>query len=123
MSVIETADFITPKAIEEAYRRSVDFKNLPDGERYRLQAQALRAAKARDSKLLKVLDKGLEIMHAQVEDQHGRTQRTSREYTLRVPPAEYNYWKAAYEALDKGDPLVQLTPIYVAAGQLAGVVM
>jgi hypothetical protein len=121
--MIETAEFVTPKSIEATYRRSVEFKDLPDNERHRLQEQALRAAKARDSRLLLVLDKGLEIMHKQMEDQLGRTQRSTNEYSLRVPPAEYNYWKAAYEAIDKGDPLVQLTPIYVAAGQLAGVVM
>lgn len=116
--LIEFADSITAKRVEYAYglaqRRQME-RNLSFGQ------IGMRAAKARDPKLLKALEKATEIITKQSEDQFGRTRRDpGTEFRFTIEPTEVQLWREAYTFADKGEPLVQFEWIYGAAAWLCG---
>lgn len=122
---IEVAHSITFQSVERVHRLVCDWQ--AEGRRGVLD-QAMRAARARDPKLMRALDLAAEVMDQAVEDQIGRTRRDHSKrdpgkFTDRGYPPEAGVWKAAYEALDKGAPVEALGWVYVAAGVLAGVVL
>lgn len=116
---IEVADWINPTSVEHAYGRAVE------AQRRRQQHVAdagMRAARARDSKLLLCLERGAEVLSKMQEEQVGRTQRTSTRYSDTVELTEVALWRKAYEFADKGEPMRQFEWIYGAAAVLAGFV-
>jgi len=116
---IEVADWINPTSVEHAYGRAVE------AQRRRQQHVAdagMRAARARDAKLLLCLEKGAEVLDRMQEVQHGRTRRSASRLADTVELTEVALWKRAYEFADKGEPLRQLEWIYGAAAILAGFV-
>ena len=117
---VELEEFITPERVEWAHGRACNYQMI---KRQSAADAAWRAAKARDPKLLKALEKGAEIIGKMSEAQMGQTRRRidvpfseSREHT------ESQMWRKAYEFMDKGDPIIQLQWIYCAGALLAGLV-
>lgn len=103
MSATEIHDaFVNNKAVESMYRFAThELRAMSERERLRLFVQARRAVKARDPKVMTVLDKGAEILAAMAEDQYGRTNRTSQD-VWRAPPTEFQIWREAYRLADEG---------------------
>ena len=114
---VEVEQFVTRGSVEWAYRRA------QEAQRRREQHIAdigMRAARARDPKLLLVLEKATEVLDRMQEEQVGRTRRTSSVLGERVELTEVALWRKAYEFADKGEPLAQLEWVYGAAALLAG---
>lgn len=114
---IELADWINAETVERAYSRAVV------AQRQRIQSFAntgMRAARARDPRILLALEKGAEVLTRMQEAQVGRTQRTSARYADTVELTEVALWRKAYEFADRGEPLPHLEWIYGAAAHLAG---
>lgn len=105
--------------VERAYRRAMMFQQ--DG-RLRLAQQGMRAATARDDKLLTVLARASEIVTAMHEDQRGETQRAATD-NQRATVTSVKLIQEAYRTADEGKALEQFSWLYAAFGELAGVVI
>jgi len=122
MSSTELTDFVTIQAVERIYRRAVDIHNHVDDNRSQLR-QGMRAARARDPKLLTVLERGADLLDKLADEQYGRTRRDpGTAFSARVPITEAKFWAEAFRLADQGDPLPQASHLYAAAGEFAGVV-
>jgi hypothetical protein len=120
-SPIELEDTLTFARWEHAWKC---MERARESDRQIVAATGMRAAKARDGKLLKILEQAANIMDKAAEDQQGRTRREStptREGD-KVEYTEVQLVKRAYEFADKGEPLAQLCWIYGAAALAAGYV-
>jgi hypothetical protein len=120
MARIETDHFLSAKRIEWAYGEARKAQVL---RRMSVEAAAMRAARARDSKMLTALQAGAEHLQKLTETQAGQHGFDVNGY--RVQHTEFQLWKNAYVSMDRmgpGDPEAQYSWIYVAAGILAGVV-
>jgi hypothetical protein len=104
-------------SVERAYR---SVRIAQQQKRDGVGAMGLRAAKARNPKLLLALQRGSEVLRGMAEEQTGGSGFDVG--GIRVQPTEYTLWKNAYETADKGEPAVPYQWIYAAAGILAGVI-
>lgn len=122
MAAIELASPITRQTVEQIHARAGYLqKRGSSSEAQRFLAKGLRAARARDPRLLMALEKAAEIMTRLQEEQMGRTQRdASTTFADRSAPVEVSLWREAYKAADAGQPPEQLGYIYGAAAELAG---
>lgn len=125
MAQIEIMEPINATTVERAWRRITIMSRARDD---RLARQGLRAAIARDAKMLLALDKGATVMRGLSESQFGHAGQQVGE--LRIPATEYQLWRNAYTAADKtyGDEaerrevLAPYENVYAMAGLLAGVI-
>jgi hypothetical protein len=111
----ELPEWINETTVEDAYRRAI---RAQQARRERLAAAGLRAAKARDSRLLKALEGGAEILRRMSERQLGAQGLDVA--GRRVPATEYQLWRNAYTTADAGTPEENYAWIYGAAAILAG---
>lgn len=114
---IEVEEFVTRGSVEWAFSRAIEAQRT---RKQHIADIGMRAAFARDPKLLLVLEKATEVLVKMEEEQVGRTRRTSEKFGDRVELTEVALWRKAYEFCDKGEPLRQLEWIYGAAALLAG---
>lgn len=121
---IELENFVTPKSVEAAYRWANEQATHSEAAGHILALKGMRAARARDPKMLLALEKGAEIMHQIAEAQVGRTHRDSEGRTAaeKTWPTEAALWREAYVTCDKGTPVESLAWIYAAAARLAGLI-
>lgn len=111
---------ITPARLEYAWQRmqqARDHDNLGPAE------IGMRAARARDEKFLRVLEKCAEIMNKMSEEQTGRTRRdpgTPR--GERLEHTESQLMREAYRLCDEGNPISNFAWQYAVAAYLAGYV-
>lgn len=115
---VELEEFITPHRVEWAY----GLAQQAQAERKQWFADTgMRAARARDPKLLKALEKAAEIMGKLSEAQMGQTRRES---TIRFDHTkehtESQLFREAYRLCDEGNPIYQLQWIYGAAAWMCG---
>ena len=114
---IELPEWLNEKTVEYAHGRVLAEQRKGHVS---IANAGMRAARARDSKLLKALEGGAEILQAMNDRQYG--------HHLEMNGIRYNgttelqMWREAYKACDKGEPVVQLQWIYAAAGILAGLI-
>lgn len=81
----------------------------------------LRAARARDPKLLKALEKMAEHATQMDDDQRGQTRRSSStEFKDQRYTTVTQMCQAAYKMVDQGTPVPHLQWIYAGAAWLAG---
>ena len=118
-SPIELETTLTFPRWEDAWRR---MEKARASDRMTVAQVGMRAAKARDPKLLKVLDQASNLMDRAAEEQQGRTRRSSIVEGERVEYTESQLVKKAYEFADKGEPLPQLIWIYGTAALVLGYV-
>ena len=115
---VELPVWINENTVEESYRRALR------AQRHRQQSFAekgLRAARARDSRILKALEGGAEVLQGMQERQRGRTMRSaSTSFGERVDLTEYALWREAFKLADSGSPTQHFEWIYGAAAELAG---
>ena len=116
---IEFEEFLTIQRIEWAYGLACH------GQEHRKQQIARvgwKAAKKRDSKLLKALEVGAEKIAKLSEEQTGRTRRTSSVFKEQIEHTEAQMWREAYRLCDEGKPIQNFEWIYGAAAILCGYV-
>lgn len=121
----ELENFVTRKTLEWAYKSGARAQTA-GMESY--PRQALRAAKARDPKMLAALEGGAKLLQTMSEEQAGP--HGFDVGGIRVQHTEFQLWKNAYEVADNGgakgsDFATAGRPyqwIYVMAGILAGIV-
>lgn len=112
---VEVESFVNEATIEAAYTLGVRCQ----GERRQsFAATGMRAARARDPKLLKALEGGANVLRRMSERQLGQAFTTST--GIRVDATEYNLWKSAFECVDKGEPIKNLEWVYGMAAWLCG---
>jgi hypothetical protein len=117
---IEIEEFITPERVEHAYSMAINAQRLRN---QRFADVGWRAAKARDPKLLKALEKGSEVVEKLSENQFGRTMRTADEgdkHKYKGGTTEGQLWRNAYTTCDNGTPEQNYEWIYGAAAFLCG---
>ena len=104
--------------IERTWMRAQLFQ---EEEQFRLAHQGMRAAKARDKKLLLCMGKAAEVLTKMHDEQRGEEQRSSSDYR-RATATPVQMVQEAYRLADEGTPIEQFSWIYAAFGELAGVV-
>lgn len=115
---VELEDFLSLGRVEEAHRQALlqqerGNQNFAD--------TGFRAARARDSKLLKVLEESANIIDRLQEEQLGRTMRsTGSTFAESKGTTEAQMWREAYRLCDEGNPIRNFEWIYGAAAWLAG---
>jgi hypothetical protein len=121
MSALVEIPPVTFTRVEYAYREAKEWRFR--GEDHKAQT-ALRAARARDSRLLKALDQAAEVLVAEHERQLGEYQRRgSIDHAEKSVPTEVAMFREAYRCADQGQPVVQLQWIYAAGCLLAGIII
>lgn len=118
-AAIELPYPIDPFTVERAWMRAKMFQK---DEALNLAEQGMRAAKARDKKLLLCLGKAAEIVTKMHDNQRGEEQRTNTDYR-RATAAPVKMLQEAYRLADEGKPIIQFAWIYASFGELAGVVI
>jgi|TARA_R110000751_G_scaffold242845_1_gene343104 hypothetical protein len=115
---IEIPDWINDTTVERSFRRMNTARHC---RQQNFADKGMRAARARDSRLLKALEGGAEVLSSIQERQRGRTIRdTSTPYGHRVDLTEYSMWREAYRMCDEKTPDPAFEWIYGAAAELAG---
>jgi hypothetical protein len=115
---VEIPEWINDGTVERAFRR---MNTARHSRQQNFADKGMRAARARDSRLLKALEGGAEVLQSIQERQVGRTIRdTATPYGHRVDLTEYAMWREAYRMCDEGTPLRAFEWIYGAAAELAG---
>lgn len=117
MSATEIENFINAENVEWAYGKACEAQRLG---RQSFADTGWRAAKARDPRLLKVLEKGAEIITAMDEAQRGRTRRYADKLAEQIETTETQLWREAYRLCDEGRPIRNFEWIYGAAALLCG---
>jgi hypothetical protein len=130
--MIEVPEFITFEAMSRAIgiiRQGMESQNarsVREGQRdptgrYRLAMEAgIRAARARDSRLLFVLDKGAEVLQAASQKQWGGSTHPDATH---IEATEYQVWRNAYTQADQGgSELLIYQHTYAAVALLCGYV-
>ena len=103
--------------VEFAHRRCLEEQQKGNWSWAQL---GIRAARARDQKIMRVLEKAAEVIDKEEENQRGETRRSTDVYSHSIETTETQMWKAAYKTADAGTPEEALMWIYGAAACLAG---
>ena len=125
MSATEINNFVNRNTVEHAWGTVMRIRREWKDEKrvHPIVEQALRAARARDEKLLVALDKSAEVLARVAEEQTGRTVRDgATEFSHRVEPTESAFMRAAYVSVDQGTPIDNYGWIYAIAGIAAGII-
>ena len=81
--------------------------------------KGMRAARARDPKLLLVLEQGAEVLRTWSDEREEERIRL-RPDAPKIDATEFSMWRNAYESCDRGEPMPQMMWVYGAAARLAG---
>jgi hypothetical protein len=115
---VEIPEWVNDSTVERSFRRMNAARHA---RQQNFADKGMRAARARDSRLLKALESGAEVLQNIQERQRGRTIRdSSTPYGHRVDLTEYSMWREAYRMCDEGTPHNAFQWIYGAAAELAG---
>jgi hypothetical protein len=107
---VEIPEWVNERTVEEAFRRCFF---AMENRRVAFAEKGMRAARGRDSRLLKALEAGTEVLHGIQERQYGRSLRsTSTPYGERV--------ELTYKLCDAGIPSEHFQWVYGMAAELAG---
>tara|TARA_R110002012_G_scaffold91307_1_gene222429 strand:- start:63 stop:446 length:384 start_codon:yes stop_codon:yes gene_type:complete len=111
---------INASSVEWAYSKAKQMQLKNNRKSAAFAARGMRAAKARDPKLLLVLEKATEVIYKQYLAQYGDyVQRSDIPENHKVVPTEVQLWREAYKMVDQGTPIVNFEWIYGAAALLA----
>lgn len=117
---IELPEWINNRTVERAYARAIEAQRR---HKDNWAETGMRAARARDPRLMLVLERGSNIMTMLQEAQIGEYRRrgeASIPFSHTVELTEVQLWTKAFTFADKGEPLEQLKWIYGCAAELAG---
>ena len=110
---------INAKTVEKAYAKCQERQDAKD---WHWPIAAMRAAKARDPKMMKVLELCAEVMQELQENQSRETRRSSDFHPDTVEFTEYQLFREAYRMADEGkhETMEHFLWIYGACGYLCG---
>lgn len=109
---------LTAEHVEYAYGLA---KKMQEARNEGWAMIGLRAAKARDSRLLRALERMAEVTGSLQESQIGRLMRDpDAKFGETRGTTEHQLCREAYKAADAGEPLEQLQWIYGSAAFLCG---
>lgn len=115
-----TDTWLNEASVENAYRRAKYMQSNPSPSSTSYANRGMNCARARDSKLLFVLEKATEIIYAQYLRQYGEyVQRDDIPENHTVVPTEVQMWREAYKMVDQGTPIENFKWIYGCATELA----
>lgn len=119
MPQIELENFITLKSVEYAHGRAIAEQaknNLAFAE------IGMRAARARDPKLLLALEKATEVLIKEEESQRKHQMASSDKFSERRYTTETQMWREAFRMVDEGKAkdVPHLMWIYAAGAFLCG---
>lgn len=117
MSATELPEWINAETVERAWRRMMIAR---EKGQQKYAVIGMRAARDRNPRLLRALEGMLENMYKLDEAQRGFTRRFEEREDHRIMSTEVNLVRAAYETLDKGNPLENFEWIYGAAADICG---
>lgn len=103
MARIELPDFVTERTVERAYVRAKEMQDRHMQRQGRAYTEAwaargVRAARARDGKLLRFLEYSVEVL-AKLND--GQQSRLEQAGFRRQDFTEFSIWKGAYQKADE----------------------
>jgi hypothetical protein len=112
---------LTRERIEHAYSMAVKAR---DNRNHSFAAIGMRAAKARDPKLLVALEAMAETTGKMQEEQIGRLMRSpDSTFAESKGTTEHQLCREAYRMVDQGTPIENFAWIYGAAAYMAGYVI
>lgn len=116
---IEIRESLNTANIEKITRRA---NEMSDSHRIAWVEKAMRIVRDREPTVMKVLERGAEIMGKVNESQHGRTQRDKSNVgnTLGSQATDTSLWQEAYRLADEGKPSIHFGWIYAAAAEHTG---
>ena len=97
MAAVEIPEWINRRTVEEAYRSA---NRAMVSRRESMASTWMRAALARDARLLKALEGGAKILQKMSEEQFGVSGLDVG--GIRVQATEFQLWEKAYRAVDEG---------------------
>lgn len=115
---VELPEWVNERTVEDAYRIA---RMAQVQRRQSLATAGMRAARARDSRLLKALEGGAEVLRRMSERQLGSTYNVGG---YRVQATEFQLWRNAYQMVDEGNMVGagNYEWIIMAAALLAGLI-
>ena len=100
---VELEGFITAERVEWAHREA---NKAHERGNQSFAQTGLRAARARDDRMLKVMEQAANILHQMSEEQMGQTRRmavhSADNYRASAEHTEMAMWREAYRLLDEG---------------------
>lgn len=114
---MELENTVTFELVEAAYRKALHQQEMGN---LRWTDPGWKAARARDGKMLKVLELCAEALDRADEAQRGRTRRAAEKLSEQVATTETQLFREAYRTADMGDPAEPLRWIYGAAAWICG---
>jgi len=115
---VELEEFLSLGRVEEAHRQAL---KQQERRNQHFADTGWRAAQARDSKLLKILEISANMIDRLQEEQLGRTMRdTGATFAESKGTTEAQMWREAYRLCDEGKPIRNVEWNYGAAAWLAG---
>ncbi len=115
-SQAEVANWVNRNTIEAAYKECIEAQQRRD---YEFAMRGMRAVRARDTRVMIVLEKAATIL-SNIADEQGGEYRARRDIpdSHKVYPTEVQLWREAYKMADKGEPLENFMWIYGAATRI-----
>ena len=107
-------EWVTERTVERAHGLALEAQ---EKQHMSFAEKGMRAARARDSHLMKALEGGAEVLLKMSERQLGASFAVEGK---RVDATEYQLWREAYAAADRGSPMIHFRWVYGAAAELAG---
>jgi endo-alpha-1,4-polygalactosaminidase (GH114 family) len=104
--------------VEWAHRRACEEQ---EKKNWRWAEIGMRVARARDDKMMRIMEKAAEVIDKEEERQRGETRRAAEKYSEQIKTTETQMWVEAYKCMDRGEPLENLMWIYGAGACLAGI--
>jgi len=120
-------DFINFATVERAYSNCIAMQKQSSQGRKSDRATAeryaergMRAARAKDLKLMLVLEQATDVLLKVSNEQLGQYRyRSDVPFSHTVEPTEVQLWREAFKMADEGTPLENFRWIYGAAAELA----
>ena len=108
--------------IERAYRTAVEQQKQ---QNWSWGTPGIRAAKARDPKMMHALERCAEVMHQEMENQSLSTRRNAETFAEQQEFTEFQMFREAFRMADEGhhDKMVRLLWIDGAVGRLCGITL
>ena len=106
--------------VERAYAQAV---KKQEQQEWRWPIAGIRAAKARDPKMMHALERCAEVMHQHAELQNGQTRRSAETFAQQQEFTEFQMFREAFNMADSGhhDTMEHFLWIYGAVGLLCGI--
>lgn len=112
----ESMDWVNRRSITHVWEMACDAQA---NSREDFARKGLRAARARDPQLMRVLERGTDVLRVWSAEQE-EDRIAHRPDAPKHDATELGMWRAAYESADRGTPMYEMMWVFGAAAHLAG---